>query len=151
MRSGNLSNATTGEQSRPPLPVFTYAILPHLLLSLFLAIHPRPRLSFRIATWFCLTAVLLRATKFRVGGNFDNWGWGVLLGSLSFTSFVLLFLWDPAADCRHESWSKDESMTQMPYWKRAYMMLCVILSVRGIGWNYEASSARVTLRCGTNL
>ena len=80
---------------------------------------------------------MLYAAKFDTGGDFDNWSVGILLVCLSFTAFVILILWDPVVDCRHESWQPDELMASKPYWKRTYHYLCGILNIRGIGWNYQ--------------
>ena len=126
-------------RGRPALPFFTYVISPHIFLAFILAIRPRASLYWRIATWVGFTSVLLSATRFDTGEDFDNWSVGILLLCSSFTAFVLLFLWDPAAECKHESFAKGEVIEKMPFWRRVYLMLCVIYSVRGIGWNYEVS------------
>ncbi|EKM52834.1 uncharacterized protein PHACADRAFT_176840 [Phanerochaete carnosa HHB-10118-sp] len=120
-----LSARWFGEE-RPPLPLGTHVIAPHIVLALLLAVKPRPYLSLRLSAWVALTAALSYATRIDTGDDFDNWSVGILLICLSFTAFVLLVLWDPVVDYRHESWQPEQSMSRMPFWKRT-----------GIGWNYQ--------------
>lgn len=134
------TNPHTYGTGRSPLNPLVYIVAPHILLAFALAVRPRPTLITRLSTWVGLTAFLLYGTKFDMGSDFDNWSVGIVMLGLSFTSFVLLFLWDPVTDCRHESQEKGEDIVKMPYWKRAYYMLCVIVTYRGVGWNYQVFS-----------
>lgn len=130
-------NPHTYGESRPPLSPLVYIVAPYIFLAFVLAIRPRPSLLLRLSAWVGLTAFLLYGTKFDVGSDFDNWSVGIVLLGLSFTAFVLLFLWDPVVQCRHETQQKDEEIMDMSYLKRAYYMLCVIVTYRGVGWNYQ--------------
>ena len=137
----NLSKIShVNADGRSPLPALTYLVLPHIVLAAFLAILPRPPLCIRFAAWAGLTFVLVyAATQFTTEAkdDFDDYISGIFLVLPSATAFVLLFLSDPMVDYRHESIQEGEVIKQKRFVQRMYLSMCIILSYRGIGWNYE--------------
>ena len=131
------SNPHEYQGNRPPFNALTYIIAPYFVVALLLAVQPRPSLLLRTSAWLALTAFLLTGTHFDAGSDFDNWSVGIVLVGPAFTAFVLMLLRDPVADCRHEDQKEGEEIINMPYWKRAYYVLCVIVTYRGVGWNYQ--------------
>ncbi|GJE93178.1 membrane bound O-acyl transferase family-domain-containing protein [Phanerochaete sordida] len=117
---------------RPPLPL-AYNIVPQLALAYIIAVLPH--FLWRLLAWAVLTVALLDALRYDVGTKSLNYLTGGAFCATSFHALVLLFLSDPAAEWQHETQSNVVAeMTLLP---RVYNSACILVSLRGIGWNQE--------------
>lgn len=118
---------------RPPFDAFTYHVVPVIVVAFFVA--RRPSFVVRLGAWCSLAAVHLYSLRFDTGETYRNYSTGTALGTLWFSTFHLLFLIDAMAEYRHET--HKGSLVELPTWERVYNALCMIINVRGIGWNYQ--------------
>ncbi|KIP09829.1 hypothetical protein PHLGIDRAFT_22648 [Phlebiopsis gigantea 11061_1 CR5-6] len=121
------------DNARPPFDVFTYHVIPVIIVAFFVA--RRPSFVVRLGVLGSLAAVHLYSLRFDTGETYRNYSTGTALGTLWFSTFHLLLLIDTMAEYRHET--QKGSLVELPMWQRVYSALCIITNVRGIGWNYQ--------------
>lgn len=80
----------------------------------------------------------LVSSTFRTGQIIVDYNLGAALGSCIFNAFHLLVLVDPLKQYRHKLDDPKEGPNRLPWLERVHWAFCVCISVRGIGWNYEA-------------
>lgn len=127
--------------ARLPFPFLTYYVLPHLVVTLVVAL--RPRLFWRLSTLIAVISAQLYAVRFTTGDSYQNYSTGTAIGTLAFTFAWLLLLSNPMAECRHET--HRDSLEKSPLWKRVFYALCILVGTRGVGWNYQVHTSLYTV------
>ncbi|EKM57183.1 uncharacterized protein PHACADRAFT_119470 [Phanerochaete carnosa HHB-10118-sp] len=127
-----MDSALAVDRPRQPLPL-AYNFVPQLALACIIAL--RPRFIWRFLAWLSITTILLRAVRFDIGTKSFNYLTGGTFGAMSFHALVLLLLSDPAAQWRHETHST--AVSGMPLLQRVYNCACILVNLRGIGWNQQ--------------
>ena len=136
--SAAIEEVTTVPTSRPYFSPMYHAAPPSILI-LFLSIRPRPSLLIRMSMWSGLSAIVFALTQFDTGNISANYMSGIFLSGSFMFGIVFLLLSDPLVDYRHEAQTPGEDIVGTPFWTRAYMVSCLLLNQRGIGWNYQVS------------
>ena len=126
-------------EPRQPVSLFVHVLLPFLSISFALAFRQTfPGLAWRLALFVGLCAILLTGTKYDAGESMQNYSMGCMFGSIILNVVAVIFLTDPCRDWRHET--QKVPTTEMPWWKRMYLGLCILCNSRSIGWSNQVCS-----------
>ncbi|KIK56853.1 hypothetical protein GYMLUDRAFT_75913 [Collybiopsis luxurians FD-317 M1] len=125
--------------------VFTlkYFFLPSILFAVALASCPKtPRyrwvcyLSFACYVSLCSNPTALAA--YRTGHVWFDHSIGTTVGSCLLNALHVLVLVDPFKEYRHQSDDlRGGKPRELPWLKRVYWAWSVLMSLRGVGWNYQ--------------
>ena len=118
---------------RPPLPLWTFVVLPEIALACVIAL--RPPFTIRIgAALLLLYTAFYAASSYTLGTPADDYG----LGSSFYGNMVLNVMFlvtDPLKDIRY---LKDPApLTTKPLFKRIGYALCILRNYRLIGTNAQ--------------
>lgn len=140
-----MDRLSTTSDRRPPLPFFTYVLVPYFTVAVAVAFRPTfPSLWWRLALVVGFPALLVNGLKYDTGETLRNYSIGAEFGNMTWTAVLLLLLTDPIRECRHET--HEEEMIAMPWWKRVYWAVCLRMNTRGVGWNFQVGlRVRATL------
>lgn len=142
MNSSQSSRLPQFPSERPPLSYISYLYLPPLLFSAFVAL--RPNGAWRIIGLIAYIYWSFHGTQYTAGSPFENYLTGCTFGAGCVVAFYDLILTDPATEWRHKS-EPTMQLKDLPYWKRAYWILCAGLNNRGIGWSFEVGTYSLRL------
>ncbi len=120
---------------RAPFHPLYHIILPEFLLVFALACNPPQRWRVLLFLGFCYaTGLALQSTT---GDILQDYTLGTFITAQWFTALRLLLLADPLSEYRHVA--DDIHPTQYGLLYRGYWCACVIHSVCGLGWDFQAS------------
>lgn len=111
-----------------------YFCLPNVIFALIIA--------FRFSRWtkYTFLACYLYAGTFvsgyRTGHVWIDYSMGATLGSFYFNHLHLVMV-DPLKRYRHKSDDPEMGPNKLSWAGRVYWAWCAIVSVRGVGWNYQ--------------
>jgi hypothetical protein len=130
-------SAEISRTSRPPLSVMQHVIPLQLLIYALVAYTPRST-ALRLSAFGVIALMTFRALHHTTGEISQDYGMGCILSGQLVAVFAFIVLNYPPDDFRHE---KDvQPPSEMPFLKRMWWALCVMHSVRGIGWNTHVST-----------
>lgn len=113
-----------------------YIVLPNILLAVFLATRLPRWVHYLFFAGFL--RVSIAALHLRTGYAWMDYSMGSTMGGFALNAFHLLFLVDPIEQYRHKSDNPELGPKALSWWRRVYWSWSVILSSRGVGWNYQA-------------
>ncbi|KAI0634095.1 membrane bound O-acyl transferase family-domain-containing protein [Trametes polyzona] len=129
---------THPEDGRPPLPVFTFIVLPNIILACIMALRP-PGIVRVGASLVLLYAVVYAAMTYGVGSVTGN----VSLASTVFGNMflnIMLFTWfmDPVKEIRYLK--SPGSLAEKPVLTRIWHCLCFMPNMRLIGTTAQVAN-----------
>lgn len=113
-----------------------YIALPNILLAVFLATRLPRWVHYLFFAGFL--RVSIAALHLQTGYAWMDYSMGSTVGGFALNAFHLLLLEDPIEQYRHKSDNPELGPKALSWWRRVYWSWSVILSSRGVGWNYQA-------------
>lgn len=128
-----------------------FIVLPSFLLSLILASHrtvlPRRTHYVLLSTYlgYLLYSISTHTSQYRTGYVWIDYSMGSGLGFCVFNALHMLVFVDPLKEFRYKNDDSRVGPSGLEWPKRVYWVWRAVVSLRGIGWNYQASSCNFVL------
>ncbi|KAJ3928759.1 MAG: membrane bound O-acyl transferase family-domain-containing protein [Lentinula lateritia] len=130
-----------------------FIVLPSFLLSLILASHrtvlPRRTHYVLLSTYlgYLLYSISTHTSQYRTGYVWIDYSMGSGLGFCVFNALHMLVFVDPLKEFRYKNDDSRVGPSGLEWPKRVYWVWRAVVSLRGIGWNYQAPGLSMPRYC----